>query len=410
MRIPLRPVGCSARESGRETRSWGTRFSIAAAYPSVMGDTEYHRALGIGASAFEDLEDHLERRDYEGTTYRHLPDYRHDVERGTALIDGEVVRGFPKIPRALVLSEGVPTHFGDGSDRIVAEEKLNGYNVRVARVNGERLAFSRSGIVCPFTTRILERLVDLEPLFDEYPDAMVCGEMIGPENPYTAYDYPEVDSLAFRAFDWRDRESGDPLPVAERRERYERFDVPQTPHLGEFAVEEAAAELRPVLDDLDAEDREGVVLKSPDATTQLKYTTSASTRSDLAYGFSLPFDYGREFMFRRLVREAFRTVEWDIDDAEARERARDLGEAILLPMRDAIETVDDGDPVGERHTVRAGPETIDVLLEHLHGQGLQIEVVDDRRENGDRVLTFRKRMQATDDKIRHYLEGGIVEE
>ena len=375
-----------------------------------MADAAYHRRLGIGESAFETLEDHLEHRNYEGEEYRHLPDYRQDVERGTALIAGAVVRGFPKIPRALVLSEGVPTHFGDECDRIVAEEKLNGYNVRIASVDGDVLAFSRSGIVCPFTTRLLDRLLDLEPLFDDHPTAMVCGEMIGPENPYTVHDYPEVDSLAFRAFDWRDRESGDPLPVDERRERYDRYEVPQAPHFGRFAVADAAAELRPILDDLDAENREGVVLKSPDGTVQLKYTTAASTRSDLAHGFALPFDYGREFMFRRLVREAFRTVERDVPDDVARDRAHEVGEAILLPMREAIEAVDDGDPVGERHTVRAGPETVDVLLEHLHGQGLQLEIEADYRENGDRVLTFRKRMQATADKIGHYLEGGIVRE
>ena len=86
------------------------------------------------------------------------------------------------------------------------------------------LAFSRSGLVCPFTTRIVDRLVDLGPLFEAYPEAIVCGEMIGPENPYTAHDYADVDSLAFRTFDWRDR----------------------------------------IVRELDAEGREGVVMKTPD--------------------------------------------------------------------------------------------------------------------------------------------------
>lgn len=375
-----------------------------------MADAEYHRLLGIGESALEALEDHFEHRVYEGLEYRHLPDYRQGLERGTALIDGDVVRGFPKIPRTLVLSEGIPERFADECDRIAVEEKLNGYNVRVARIDGDALAFSRSGMVCPFTTRILDRLVDLEPLFDEFPGAMVCGEMIGPENPYTAHDYPEVDSLAFRAFDWRERRSGEPLAVAERRERYERFDVPQTRLFGRFEIGEAAAEIRPIVDALDAEDREGVVVKSLDGAEQLKYTTSAANRGDLAYAFSLPFDYGQPFMFRRLIREAFQTVEWDESDDVARERAHELGEAILLSMRESIETVDAGDYVGERHTVRASPETVDVLFEHLRGQGLQLRLEDDRREDGDRVVTFCKRTQATNDKIRNYLEGQIVEE
>ncbi|MFC4438727.1 MULTISPECIES: RNA ligase [Natrialbaceae] len=372
-----------------------------------MNDTEYHRRLGIGEAAFDALEDHLEHRSYEGREYRHLPDYRHGVERGTALIDGAVVRGFPKIPRTLVLETGIPNQF-DG--RVAVEEKLNGYNVRIARVGGDQLAFTRSGMVCPFSTRMIDRLVDLESLFDEFREAMVCGEMIGPENPYTVHDYPDVDSLAFRAFDWRNRRSGEPLDLRERRERYERFDVPQTPLFGIYGVDEAASEVRSVIDRLDAEAREGVVMKSPTGATQLKYTTSASSRDDLAYAFSLPFDYGQEFMFRRLLREGFQTVEWDESDDVTRERAHELGEAILLSMRDAIETVDDGGSVGERHTVRASSETVDVLLEHLRGQGLQLEIEDERDEDGDRVVTFRKRVQSSNDRIRNYLEGQIVTE
>ncbi|QCC54994.1 RNA ligase [Natronorubrum bangense] len=376
-----------------------------------MSDTEYHRLLGMGKSAFEELENHLEERSYEGRQYRHVPDYRRGVERGTTLIDGTVVRGFPKVPRTLVLSEGIPEWFDDyPGERVAVEEKLNGYNVRVVRLDGERLAFSRSGMICPFTTRILERLVDLEALFEQYPEAMVCGEMIGPENPYTAHDYPEVDSLAFRAFDWRNRLSGEPLPVEIRRERYETFDVPQTRLFGQFEVDEAATEIRRIIEELDADGREGVIMKSPDGTAQLKYTTSAANQGDLAYAFSLPFDYGQPFMFRRLIREGFQSIEWDESDAVARERAHELGEAILLSMRETIDTVADGDAVGERHTVRASPETVDVLLEHLDGQGLTIEIEADRREDGDRVCTFLKRTQSTTDKTRNYLDGHIVKE
>lgn len=374
-----------------------------------MSDVEYHRLLGMGEAAFERLEEHLEEGRYEGLTYRHVPDYRRGVERGTTLIAGTVVRGFPKVARTLVLEEGIPRQF-DGAESIAVEEKLDGYNVRVARIEGDLLAFSRSGMVCPFTTAVLDRLVDLEDLFEAHPEATVCGEVIGPENPYTVHDYPEVGSLAFRAFDWRDRTSGDPLPVEERRERYDSFDVPQTPLLGTFPVDEAAPEVRGIVEALDAEDREGVVMKSPDGGTQLKYTTSAANRGDLAYAFSLPFDYGQAFMFRRLIREAFQSVEWDESDEAARDRAHDLGEAILLSMRDTVRTVADGGSVGERHTVRASPEAVDALLEHLRGQGLQLEIEADRREDGDRVVTFCKRTQSTNDKTRSYLDGRIVRE
>lgn len=367
----------------------------------------YRKRLGLSPESFERLEEHLERSWYDGREYRHLPNYRSGLEKGTALIASAVVRGFPKIPRTLVVAAGVPNQF-DGP--VAVEEKLDGYNVRIARVDGDVLAFTRSGVVCPFTTRTVRRLLDLDPLFDAHPEAMVCGEMIGPENPYTATDYPEVDSIAFRAFDWRDRETGEALPVPERRDRYDSFDVPQTRYIGTYDPIEAAGRLPTIVQVLDEEDREGVVLQSRDGTRQLKYTTSAANQGNLAYAFSLPFEYGQDFVFRRIVREAFQSVEWGESSDEAAERARRLGESILLPMLETIEAVEDGQRVGDRHTVRAESETVDALFDHLRNQGLHLIVEEDRREGDDRVVTFVKESQSTKDTIDAFLDGQVVKE
>ncbi|SNZ16090.1 putative ATP-dependent DNA ligase [Natronoarchaeum philippinense] len=373
---------------------------------------EYHRQLGLSPETFETVLDHVERASYEGTEYRHVPDYRRGVERGTVLFDGAVVRGFPKVPRTLVLGAGVPQQF-DGP--VAVEEKLNGYNTRIARIDGDVLAFSRSGLVCPYTTWFVERRLDLDPLFDDHPDTAVCGEMIGSENPYTPHDYSGVDSLAFRAFDWRDRQSGEPLDVRGRRERYGEYGVPQVRLFGVYDPDDAADELREIIDQLDADDREGIVMKSLDGVTQLKYTTSAANRGDLAYAFSLPFDYGQAFMFRRLIREAFQSIEWNESPEQAHKRAHAVGEAIVLSMTETIERVADGEAVGERHTVRGDPAAIDDLLDHLDAQGLTIDVqADDRvereRDGAERVVTFCKRVQSTNDTIRGYLDGQIVRE
>ncbi|WP_129115529.1 RNA ligase [Halegenticoccus tardaugens] len=367
----------------------------------------YHEQLGVSRSAFDALSEHFQRREFRGREYRFLPDGRQSVPRGTALFDGVVVRGFPKISRTLVLDPGVPRHF-DGA--FAVEEKLNGYNVRIVRIDGETLAFTRGGLVCPFTTRKVESLLDLDAFFDDDPSAALCGEMIGPENPYTAHEYSGVDSLAFRAFDVRDRATGEPLPVRRRRRFCERHGVPQVPPLGVFEPESSAAKVAEIVRGLDAEGREGVIMKSLDGTRLLKYTTSAANRGDLAYAFSLPFDHGREFVFRRLVREAFQTVEWEETDADEEQRARELGESILAPMVDTIRRVRDSEVVGERHRVRGTPEEIDELLDHLRDQSLRIAVEDDRTADGERVVTFSKQMRATTDQTRAYLDGTVVRE
>lgn len=365
-----------------------------------------HETLGIDPETFAELRDHFETERYDGRTYRHLPDYRRNLERGTVLIDDTAVRGFPKIPRTLVLETGIPKRFGDG---VVVEEKLDGYNTRVVDLDGV-VAFTRSGKICPFTTAKVDELLDLDGFFADHPTMMLCGEMVGPENPYSPSDYPGIDSLAFRAFDIRDRESGQPLPVDERRALCDDYGIPAVPLQGRWPVDEAPERVRAVIDDLDRAGREGVVMKSPAGTNPLKYTTSAANQGDLAYAFSLPFDYGQDFMFRRIIREAFQSVEWEESGDAAVARARDLGESILSPMIETVSEIENGGTVGERHTVRAAPAVVDELFAHLRDQGLQLEVADERVEAGDRVVTFVKKTQATNDKTRAYLEGTIVRE
>lgn len=373
-----------------------------------MTDESYADALGLSEYDYESLLDKLQEREHEGTEYRYVPDYNTKVERGTVLIGGDVVRGFPKVPRTLVLSEGVQRYF---DDEVVVEEKMDGYNTRIARIDGETLAFSRSGIVCPFTTKFLRRRYgdELGALLDERPDAMVCCEVIGHDNPYTAHDYEEVDSLDTRVFDVRDARTGESVPVEKRRRLCDEHGLPSVPFHGKHPVEDAPEEIHSVIQKLDERGREGVVMKSPDVTQQLKYTTSAANQGDLAFAFSLPFDYGQDFMFRRIIREAFQAHEYD-GDGEQEERARSLGESVLSSMVETTERIDEGETVGERHTVRATPEEVKALLEHLRGMGLQVVIEEDRHEDDERYVEFIKKTQSTNDKTANYLDGGIVRE
>lgn len=376
-------------------------------------------ALGLSAETAETVREQFEHSEFRGQTYRHLPDARHGIERGTAVVDGAVVRGFPSIPRALVLASAVEAHF-DGP--VTVEEKLNGYNVRVARLDGlpnedgelsdcgEVVAFTRSGYICPYTTRKVRDLLAPDAFFDDHPDLLLCGELVGPENPYTAHEYPGVDSTGCYVFDVRERVSGDPRPVAERRDLCETYDLQAVPDFGTHDPAEAVEAARDAIDDLDEMGREGVVLKSADGTRQLKYTTSAIHRADLSYAFSLPFDYGRDFVFARIVREAFQAVEFEESDADVRERARKLGEAILPPAVETIRDVRDGRDVGERHVVRGDRDVLEALLVHLENVGITMRVEADYFEDGERVVTFRKLAEATQDNVENYLDGQLLDQ
>jgi putative ATP-dependent DNA ligase len=357
----------------------------------------------------DELFEHFERRYVDGSVHHVLTDARHGLERGTVVVEDEgIVRGYPSIPRILVAETGIPEFFRP-EESVIVEEKLNGFNVRVASP-GELLAFTRSGYVCPYTTARVRELLDPAPFFADHPAKMLCAELIGPETPYTDHDYEGISSDAIRVFDIRDRESGAPLPVADRDELCDRYEFPQPRQFGRGDPDTAVETVRNAIAELDDTGREGVVLKSADGTTMVKYTTEAQHHADLAHAFAVPFDYGRDFLFSRVIRDAFQAVEFDEQPDRLRERAHDLGESILLPFVETIRRVERGDPVGETHTIRAEPAVVEQLLSHLREQGLTIEILTDDREDGQRVVEFVKVAHSTRDQIDHYLSGGTRDE
>jgi putative ATP-dependent DNA ligase len=376
-----------------------------------MDEQKYHERLDTTAGDPPELFEHFERRSAAGRTYHALPDARHGVERGTAVFPDadSIVRGYPSVPRVLDLGSGLPAFFGGAT--VVVEEKLDGCNVRIAEVGvGEPLALTRSGYVCPYATARAQERLDLPPFFADHPGKMLCAELVGPETPYATHDYDGVDADAFRVFGVRDRETGDPLPPDERRDLCAAYGFEQPRSFGRYEATAAAPAVREAVADLDAAGREGVVARAADGESMVKYTTESQHHAELAYAFSLPFDRGRDFVFSRIVREAFQAAEFGEEGQRLRERAHALGESILLPMVETIEDVAAGETVGERHTVRGDPGTIEALLEHLRAQSLTVDVEADRREAGERVVEFVKVAESTRDRTNYYLDGGTRDE
>ncbi|MFB6092958.1 MAG: RNA ligase [Haloquadratum sp.] len=377
-----------------------------------MDEDAYYGRLDSTASEPEELFEHFEQRPIADATGYVLSDARHGVERGTVIVDDAdaIVRGYPSIPRVLVLDAGVTSFFA-ADEEILVEEKLDGFNVRIAAVEDEGpLAFTRGGYVCPYTTARVCDLLDLAPFFEDHPEKMLCAELIGPETPYTTHDYADVDSDAIRVFDVRERESGDPLSVPDRRDLCERYGYPQPRFVGRYDRSEATEEIWAAIQELDAAGREGVVMKTADGSSMVKYTTEAMHHAELDDAFSLLFDLGRDFLFSRITREAFQAAEFDESEERLRERAHDLGESILLPAVETIRAIDDGETVGERHRVRSDPDAIDALLDHLRDLGLTIEVVTDERDDDQRVVEFLKVAEPTMDRVQYYLDGGTYDE
>lgn len=358
-----------------------------------------------------ELIEHLQHRRVGGRDWYVLGAARHGVERGTVIdVDAATItRGYPSIPRVLLLRPGIVRHF-ENTAAVAIEEKLNGANVRIVHDDNDPVAITRGGFRCPFTTARARSTLALPSFFADHPSEMLCAELIGPESPYTSTAYEDVRSAELRVFDIRDRVSGRPLPVERRRTLCERYDVPQPRLFGVADPGDCATRVRNVIEDLHEAGREGVVLRSPDGTSLLKYTTEAQHHDDLAYAFADPFDQGRDYLFSRVVRDAFQSYEFDEEADRRRERAHALGEAILLPMVAAIEAVEAEGSIGQHHTVRGQSEPVEALLDHLRDQSIDLRIRRDRTSEGERIVEFLKVARPSTDRIRHLLETGIPDE
>lgn len=241
--------------------------------------------------------------------------------------DETIIHGYPSIPGILRLGAEIERVFEDG-ETVVTEEKPNGFNVRIADV-GEPLAFTRSGYVCPYTTAQAKELLDLSAFFEAYPDAMLCGELIGPESPYPVHHYDDIRTNESRIFGIRHRIPGEPQSVDRRQELCEECGFPQPRVFGGVPPEDASDIARMAIDELETAEREGLVLKTATGEIVTKYATAAQIRNDLEYAFTIPFESGRDFIFSRVIREGFQAVDFEEDDNRLQERAHSLGEAIL---------------------------------------------------------------------------------
>ncbi len=329
------------------------------------------------------------------------------IERGTAVFfndkDVVVVRGFPKIKRAFYLKPALMMF-----EKVAVEEKMDGYNTRVFMLNDKVYAITRGGYICPYTTKKLREDKNIERFLRDYPEYVLCGESVGKQNPYVVHEYKEAKDFGFFAFDLRKKVENTPLPILERRDILESYGIKNVRLFGIFDKKEAYKKIFEILEELEKENREGVVIKDPEMKKEpIKYTTSKTNTSDLRYGFSFPFELGKDFFFSRVIREAFQAFELNESEEKLRERARKLGESILIPFVESIRKVYKGEILTENFEVLLNnDEEAEELIEYLRRQGIVL-MFEKERKNSNIKLKVQRFMQASYDKIKSFIEKGI---
>jgi putative ATP-dependent DNA ligase len=329
------------------------------------------------------------------------------VEGGTCVFFEplEVVRGFPKISRTLMLYPALIKHFSS-CKKVAVEEKMNGYNVRVALIRDEIVAITRGGFICPYTTEKANDLINRD-FFRDHPDLVLCGEMVGPDSPYVPKTFYNIESLDFFVFDVREKNSGNPIPVNERRRLMDEYGIKSVRLFGEFDVGEVHTAITEIIRSFGDTLREGVVIKDPAMLLPaVKYTSSLSNCQDLRYAFEFYNDFGRDFFFGRVCREAFQSVEWDEDEESARKRCQKLGESILLPMISTIKKRNAGEQIAEDVQIRVkNLTTVSEFEEYLRLLGVDSVFETPEKIGDDYLVRIKKIRQSTNDKTQTILDG-----
>jgi len=349
----------------------------------------------------------LEELDDGVLAYTRVADDGHGVDRGVIRIAGRVIPVYPSIGRFFALGAGVRNNFA-GPFR--AERKVDGYNVRVVRIDGRLLAFTRGGYLCPFSTDRLPDFGPLDALFDRDPELVLCGEIAGPDNPYM--DAPEASvasDVAFFAFDlMRQGESGF-LPLDQRDELLGAAGIRQAPFLGRFRPDETD-DLLALARRLDGEAAEGMVLKPEEpGRPRFKWVTPRVNLSDIVGDAELLAELPPAFFVGRIVRLVVGIDELGFEDRLATWERR-LGRALFEELERALEEVRTRGTVSKSYTVHLrSADAIDPLLAHLaRSRSVRIEELSREEIDGRWRLRFRKVFRHSSDWLGSVLSGQPV--
>ena len=362
-----------------------------------MPASPLHEAIAHNKARYEE---------YGHGTFLRLTDKYRGAARGSVAIEGRVIYGYPSIGRILRLETGLQHQF---RAPFWVEEKVDGYNVRLARVGDEILAFSRGGFICPFTT---DRAPDLAELLilEEHPELVLCAEVAGPDQPYISGHPPYIqDDVQLFVFDLMRLNQPGYLPQPEKHELLQRYGLPTVQHYGRYNADQVQ-EMRELLLRLTAEGREGVVMKEDSSRDhRAKLVTSYSCIDDIRGTVDHLRDLPAEYFTGRVLGLALFLEEQD--ETKIGDLRQQLGSAFLDGLSKAIEQWKREQRVYHTHRCRfRDPENARRLLKHMKRSTGHLHVAQRRLEKeGDYyVLEFDKLHAGMTGLLGHALGGGLV--
>lgn len=321
------------------------------------------------------------------------------VERGTVIAGDCVIWGFPHIKRIFTLEKGLKRNMT--GDTFYAEEKIDGFNVRIASLEGKVYAFSRGGFLDMFVTEKAREL-KLERFFKDNPSMVLCGEMIG-NTPYTE----PTDGFDVKLFVFDiDEGDGDYLPVEQKYDLLKRYGIESVPKLGKFHSDDYAG-LKRLAIAINRGKKEGMVLKSADRKSAVKYVTPWADVDDIANASGILFDMPIGFYYQRVLRSAFFLNDFGMGRDEY---SKKLGKAFYEGLVGAIRKASNGEEISADFEIRIRDKAIWNDVRRHMSKDVKIEEMSRKEENGRTRIRFRKVYKKTSKTLISYAAGkGITD-
>lgn len=314
------------------------------------------------------------------------------IPRGTVVINKRVIYGYPKIRRVFSLMEGVKKNLNEGE--VWAEEKIDGFNLRVVHEDGKIYCISRGGFLDFFATEKISSDEKIAEFFREHPGHVLHMEMVG-NTPYTAptrkYD---VKYYIFDIGNGKGRFMG----PEQRRKLCREFGLECVPLLGKFSKKDAK-KLKRIAISINKKGGEGVVMKQHMPRKVLKYVVPSSDIQDLAENSHMIFDMPTGFMKQRVCRSALSVLELGLSK---KKYDKMLGEALHKNLYPALKA---GGEVSESFEVVVKKRaTWKKVLEHMSDEVI-VKVDSEKKERGGIRIKFRKIYKKGSRKLRRAVEG-----
>ncbi|MCF6158171.1 MAG: RNA ligase [wastewater metagenome] len=340
--------------------------------------------------------------EFDGICFHRVTKKVGPLEKGSVVTPDGILFDFPRIARIMHLQNGIGKAY---TKPFYVEEKVDGYNTRIACIQGRILAFSRGAYVCPFSTDRIVDFLDIKKIFNDNPELIICGEFAGPDNPYNIEHLPYVkEDVRFFTFDLMMMNKPNSLPIKERYRIFDSYNMPTVRRFGLFAPSDIS-KLKKIIQELNETGCEGILIKptDPDEKT-LKYVTLGSCIRDIHVTAPLLPEMQPDFFTHRIIRAAMYIHE-HVHTLEP-EIFTQLGDALLKPLHKSVDKATKKEVIEEQFLLRFHEEkNIQRMIDHLYKCRVKCDILSQEKKGIYWHVTFAKKCYASYEILQKHLDG-----